>query len=142
MVRMRTFPVRIPAALLAALLAGCAAQPLAPAPVSDNAAVLALVEQARAEVTDNRLANAAATVERALRLEPRNPRLWQELARVRLAQGEPAQAEALAARSNTWAGNDQTLRAANWRLIGESRTVRGDTAGAHEAEERARQLEH
>ena len=49
---------------------------------------------------------AAASIERALRIEPRNPRLWQELARVRLKQGQYAQAENVAARSNSWAGDD------------------------------------
>jgi Tfp pilus assembly protein PilF len=72
-----------------------------------------------------RLANAAATLERALRIEPRNPRLWHELARVRLRQGEYAQAATLAARSNSWAGSDASLREANQRLIEEARIARG-----------------
>ncbi|MGW8183786.1 MAG: tetratricopeptide repeat protein, partial [Burkholderiales bacterium] len=73
----------------------------------------------------------------ALRLEPRNPRLWQELARVRLKQGEYAQAESLAARSNSWAGGDRQLRAENWRLIAQAREARGDAAGARAALETA-----
>ncbi len=85
--------------------------------------------------------SAVATIERAQRLEPRNPWLWQELARLYLAQGNDAQAESLAARSNTWAGSDWTLRATNWRLIGAARAARGDTAGAQEAEARAAKLE-
>ena len=98
---------------VAAILGGCASvQP--PAPVSESApppvpappahvetaAVASLMNGARADASAGRLLNAAASLERALRLEPRNPRLWQELARVRLMQGDYAQAESVAARSN------------------------------------------
>ena len=101
--------------IVSAVLAGCATAPgpepelppvqppeTAPAPRSENAAVAGLLENARADATAGRLANAAATLERALRIEPRNPRLWHELARVRLKQGQFAQAESVAARSNSW----------------------------------------
>jgi predicted Zn-dependent protease len=123
-------------ALLAALAGGCATL-VPPPPASDNAAVLALVDGARLDTGAGRLPNAAAALERALRIEPKNPRLWQELARVRLAQGDYAQAESLAARSNSWAGGDNRLRADNWRLIAEARERRGDSAGAKAAAERA-----
>jgi len=121
--------------LLVALLAGCAAvQPSAPpAPPQENVAIAGLMDTARADAAAGRLASSAASLERALRIEPRNPRLWQELARVRLAQGEYAQAEGLAARSNSWAGSDGALRAENWRLIAQSREARGDADGARAA---------
>ncbi len=95
---------------------------------------------ARADAAAGRLANAAATLERALRIEPRNPRLWQELARVRLKQGQYAQAESVAARSNSWAGSDNALRAGNWRLIAEARTARGDAEGARAALDTAERI--
>jgi tetratricopeptide (TPR) repeat protein len=131
----------LPAVTLPALLAACAALAPVPPPVSDNAAVLALVDQAHAEAADRRLQGAMGTMERALRIEPRNPYLWQELARLHLAQGDYDQTESLAARSNSWAGTNRQVRAANWRLIAEARLARGDEAGAREAEDRARQLE-
>jgi len=122
---------------LAVLIAGCASV-REPAPVSDSApatpappartesvAVAGLMDSARADLAVGRLANAAASLERALRIEPRNPRLWHELARVRMSQGDYAQAESLAARSNTWVGNDSELRAANVRLITQARTAQG-----------------
>src|SRR3979409_1902288 len=142
--------------LLAALLAGCATAPgpapepvpaPAPAPAvapepaakpsSETVAVAGLMQNARTEAAAGRFANSAATIERALRIEPRNPRLWQELARVRLKQGEFAQAESAAARANSGAGSDNTLRAENWRLIAESRGARGDAEGAQKALETA-----
>jgi Tfp pilus assembly protein PilF len=95
------------------------------------------MDGARSDVAAGRLVNAAASLERALRIEPRNPRLWQELARVRLKQGDYAQAESVAARSNSWAGNDNRLRAENWRLIAQAREARGDAAGARAALEAA-----
>jgi len=108
-----------------------------PAPAIESAAIASLMDGARQDVAAGRLANATASLERALRIEPRNPRLWQELARVRLKQGEYAQAESVAARSNSWAGGDNRLRAENWRLIAQAREARGDAAGARAALEAA-----
>ena len=119
-------------------LAGCATAPEpgpAPAPVEqapppastaprENTAVAGLMESARTDVAAGKLPSAAASLERALRIEPRNPRLWQQLARVRLQQGDFAQAENLAARSNSFAGSDTTLRAENQRIIEEARAGR------------------
>jgi len=56
---------------------------------------------------------------------------------VRLKQGQYAQAESVAARSNSWVGEDKALRAENWRLISESRNARGDQEGAKAALEAA-----
>ncbi len=136
---------------LVIFLAGCATAPgpsstPTPAPMpepaakpspSENVAVAGLIQNARTDVAAGRLTNAAATIERALRIEPRNPRLWRELALVRLKQGEYVQAESVAARSNSWAGNDNTLRAENWRLIAQAREARGDADGARTALETA-----
>jgi predicted Zn-dependent protease len=118
--------------------------PAPPAPQAEqpreNVAIAGLVDSARADAAAGRLPNAAAALERALRIEPRNPRLWQALARVRLRQGDYAQAESLAQRSNTWGGTDNRLRAQNWSLIAQSRQARGDTDGARKAQELADQI--
>jgi len=135
---------------LVVLLAGCATSPGPSTPIpaptpepaakpvpSENVAIAGLMQSARNDVAAGRLANAAASIERALRIEPRNPRLWRELALVRLKQGDYAQAESVAARSNSFAGNDSTLRAENWRLIAQAREARGDADGARKALETA-----
>ncbi len=140
------------------LLAGCAVAPgpeeerapagQAPTPppsaaqpeTRENVAIAGLMESARSDAAAGRLPNAAASLERALRIEPRNPRLWQELARVRLKQGDYVQAENLAQRSNTWGGTDNRLRADNWRLIAQCRQARGDSEGALKAQALADQL--
>jgi Tfp pilus assembly protein PilF len=121
---------------LVALLSGCAAQqpapvetspptaPPPPAAKSENMAIAGLMDSARSDASAGRLGSAAATLERALRIEPRNPRLWHELAKVRLRQADFSQAESLAARSNTYAGDDRDLRAANQKIISDARAAR------------------
>jgi len=123
--------------LLVIFAAGCAAPPQgtppepapppppeAPAAPKENVAIAGLMESARADAAAGKLVQAAASPERALRIEPRNPRLWHELARVRLRQGDTAQAANLAARSNSFAGNDGALRSANQNIIEQARTSR------------------
>jgi tetratricopeptide (TPR) repeat protein len=85
-------------------------------------------------------ARAAALLERALRIEPRNAALWHNLAAVRLSQQRYSQAESLALRSNSLAGADRKLQADNWRVIAAARGGRGDQAGARRAEDRAARL--
>ena len=84
---------------------------------------------------------AAASLERAIRIDPRNAILWHHLATIRLAEGEPTEAEQLAAKSNSLAAGNQPLQARNWELIAQARHERGDAAGARAAEQRARGLE-
>src|SRR3977135_1882070 len=82
-------------ALLAIVAAGCATMVPAPgsypapapfpepAPLpepaarTENLAIAGLMDGARSDAAAGRLTNAAASLERALRIEPRNPRLWQ-----------------------------------------------------------------
>lgn len=123
------------------VLGGCAALQTETLPTqpSDNAAVMALLNKAKNQSVAGRMDEASANLERALRIEPRNPVLWHELARVRLEQGQYRQAENMAAKSNMLAGTDRYLQAQNWRVIGEARSRRGDLHGAREAFEKAEQ---
>lgn len=128
--------------VIAASIAGCAGLPARETeslPVSDNNAVIALADAGRTDAASGKLDAAAASFERALRIEPRNPALWHELAKLRLQQGQYQQAEGLAARSNGWAGDNKTLRAENWRIIGQARLKRGDYPGAQSAFDKAAQ---
>lgn len=123
-------------------LAGCATMgPVAPEPVepvvSDNAAVVALLDTAGSQFACGELGAAGSSLERALRIEPRNPCLWQELARVRLNQGLYREAENLAAKSNTLVAGNRKLVRENWRIIGQARTRLGDYQGAQMAFEKA-----
>src|SRR6266478_4842229 len=59
--------------------------PAAPAPVT----------QAHTQAGGGDFGQAAATLERALRIEPDNPLLWIELGRVQLSENNAAQADAM-----------------------------------------------
>lgn len=123
-----------------ALISGCAGistQEPESLPVSDNHAVTVLADAARADAAGGKIDAAVASLERALRIEPRNPALWHELAKLRLQQGQYLQAEGLAAKSNGWAGGNKALRAGNWRIIGQARLKRGDYPGAQSAFDKA-----
>ena len=124
-------------------LAGCAVlQPVAPpTQPSGNTAVVALLNKAQSQAAAGRMDEARASLERALRIEPRNPALWQELARIRLDQGQYRQAENLAAKSNVLAGADRNLQVENWHIIGEARSRLGDLQGARAAFEKAERMQ-
>ena len=109
----------------------------APPAVPQTPPVQTLLSQAYQQRASDDLAGAAATLERALRIEPRNALLWNRLADVRLQQGQYAQAGNLAARSNALAGDQVGLKQDNWRIIAVTRHQRGDSAGAEQAAERA-----
>lgn len=117
------------------------APPSEPARASDSPAVIALLDRAHTQYQGHDLNSAAASLERALRIEPRNPQLWQRLANIRLEQGQWGQASQMAARSNSYAGRDSGLRARNWEIIAAARRAEGDVQGAATAELKARQLE-
>jgi len=112
-----------------------------PAVTTSAPAVVALLGQAETQANSGDLEAAAASLERAIRIEPRNPLLWYHLATVRLAQQEPAQAEQLAVKSNSLATGNRVQQSRNWRLIARARQALGDRAGAGAAERRARELE-
>ncbi|BCX88529.1 hypothetical protein MIN45_P0898 [Methylomarinovum tepidoasis] len=111
-----------------------------PPPVHAEApppAVVALVEQARQDRRRGDLERAAGRLERALRIQPDDARLWYELAVVRLEQGQPRLAEELAKKSLQLARGDIELQQRDWRLIAEARRRSRDAIGAREAERRA-----
>ena len=104
-------------------------------------AVLALLEHAEQQANDGDLESSAASLERAIRINPGSAVLWYHLATLRLAQGEALQAEQLAVKSNSLAPGNAVQQSRNWTLIAESRRQRGDSKGASLAERRARELE-
>lgn len=108
---------------------------------SGGPAVIALLERADQQYMNQDLDAAAASLERALRIEPRNPLLWHRLASVRLDQGQIDQAMQMAAKSNSLAGNNHSLSARNWQLISLAYRAKGDLEAARTAEDKARQFE-
>jgi Flp pilus assembly protein TadD len=100
----------------------------------------ALVAQAHTQAGSGDFPQAAATLERALRIEPDNPLLWIELGRVRLGEQNPAQADAMARKALTLAGGDALAQSSAWHLIADSLRARGRDPDAAQAEQRAATL--
>lgn len=80
-------------------------------------AVAALLAKADQQEYQAHWEQAAALLERALRIEPRNARLWHRLAKIRLQEGRYGMAESLAQKSNALAKDDEELKRANAELI-------------------------
>jgi tetratricopeptide (TPR) repeat protein len=100
-------------------------------------AASALVAQARQQAGGGEYGPAAATLERALGIEPDNPLLWIELGRVRLGENNAPQADAMGRKALTLATGDAAAQAGAWRLIADALRVRGRNPDASEAERRA-----
>jgi len=96
-------------------------------------ATAALLESARKNVQNRQWEKAAADLERAARLDPRNAGIWHDLAQVRLQQRQYPQAEALATRSNNLAGANAEVRARNEKVIAVARRATGNDTGAAES---------
>jgi hypothetical protein len=111
--------------------------PGAPRQFHIGPAASSLVTQARTQAGGGEYGQATATLERALRIEPGNPLLWIELGRVRLAENNAAQADAMGRKALALATGDAGAQAAAWHLIADSLHARGRDPEAAEAEGRA-----
>jgi hypothetical protein len=115
-----------------------------PAPVIREpvlgAASRALVDQARIQLASKNYPVAAGSIERALRIEPGNPLLWIELAKVRQAEGNHAQAENLARKAVSMSVQAPRAQARAWELIAETYRARGKNLEARDAQAKAESL--
>jgi predicted Zn-dependent protease len=93
-----------------------------------NATVASLLKQARYYESEGQLLRAASLIERSVRIQPKNPLVWQHLAEVRLAQGDFGQAEQLALKSNALAGADDEVKLKNWKIIARARQQQDTSA--------------
>ncbi len=100
---------------------------------SDSPAVDALLSEANRQLKTGNHDGAAASLERALRVEPRDAYLWHRLAYVRLKQVRGSQAESMALKSISLSGDKTELINSNWRLIARARKLLDDAAGAQDA---------
>lgn len=99
----------------------------------ENPAVTALLGQADGLLENGDLDAASSVLQRALRIEPDSPRLWQRLAEVRLAQGRLLEAEEMAMRSLRSSGQVGEWCRRNWLTLRETRTALGDPVEAERA---------
>ena len=95
------------------------------APARSNNASTVLIETASQQYADGQLDQAAATLERALHIQPNNPATLHYLGVLRLQQGQYEQAETLALRSNLRVGNNHALRSRNLQLIEAAHKAQG-----------------
>ncbi len=83
-----------------------------------------LLEKAESQQQAGDLSGAASTLERAVRIEARNPLLWNRLANVRLQQGHSDLAVEFASKSSEFAGSDESLKQNNARIIDKANSSR------------------
>lgn len=100
----------------------------------------ALVQQAHTQAHAGAFVPAAATIERALRIEPENPLLWIELGQIRLSENNPSQANAMGHKALALATGDPRAQASAWRLVAESLRVLGRNEEAADADRKANTL--
>ena len=100
-------------------------------------AVGALVLAASQNTKAGNIESATTTIERAIRIEPRNATLYYKLALLRLRQSKPVMAEDLAKKAVLLASNDTQLKKHSWLLIARAREMQGDLNGGKEARSKA-----
>lgn len=100
----------------------------------------ALVNQATTQRRSKNFVQAAATLERALRIEPKNPLLWLEYGALRMDEHNYPQAESMGRKALASATGDPHTQSSAWRLIADSYKARNQTALAEQAYSRANTL--
>jgi len=95
--------------------------------------IIALLEDSDRLSRQGQSIKAAATIERALRIEPRNGLLWQRLSKVRFQQQQWKQSIAMAKKSNVLLKSNRKMKSENWNLIAEAYEKLGEYSKADEA---------
>jgi Flp pilus assembly protein TadD len=110
------------------------------APATLSPASTALVSQAQAQRKRGDLPGATVSLERALRIEPRNPLLWVEMGRLRMDQRNYPQAEAMGRKALSMAIGDSRTQSQAWQLVADALRARGRNMEAQEALEKSQEL--
>ena len=105
------------------------------APLSPAVSALALAAAQNSQ--SGNIESATTTIERAIRIEPRNATLYYKLALLKLKQSKPRLAEDLAKKAALLASNDAELKKHSWLLVARAREMQGDLAGGKEARAKA-----
>lgn len=104
-----------------------------------NPAVKALLADAGAAESMGDFGQASTLLERALRIQPRDPEVLQSLAEVNLHIADYEQALSFATRSYDFGPRVGEICSRNWNTISISRQHLGDPDGAREAKLKAKQ---
>jgi hypothetical protein len=105
------------------------------APLSPAVGALALA--ANQSSKSGEIEAATTTIERAIRIEPRNATLYYKLALLKLKQSKPRLAEDLAKKAALLASSDTQLKKHSWLLVARAREIQGDLKGGKEARAKA-----
>jgi len=103
-------------------------------------AVVALLEDVKLYERTGKSDQAVATIERALRIEPKNPLLWQRLSFLRLRQGHWQQAISMAQKSNALAAGNKRMQITNWKIIAKACEINGNKTGLKQARQMIQSL--
>ena len=87
------------------------------ATLPENSIVKGISDQANQLILNGELGAAAQTIERGLRIAPKEAFLWSQLATVRLRQHRYNQAQSLAAKSSSLAPENSALISRNQKII-------------------------
>ena len=99
-----------------------------------------LLANARQNVRAGKFNQAEMMLERALRLEPRNARLWHEMAQVKYGQKNYGQVIQFCIKSNSLAKKDYGLIKQNWLLMEKAYLQLGESEKAKQARSKAGSL--
>ena len=102
-----------------------------------NPAVEKLYEEAAEAEAAGDLDQAAVLLERALRIQPRNPEVLQQMAEIQLAKKDYEQALTFATRSYDIGPRVGEICSRNWRTISVAREYQGNIEASVEAESKA-----
>ncbi|MCK5902064.1 MAG: tetratricopeptide repeat protein [Cocleimonas sp.] len=98
-------------------------------------AVQALLVQAYADAKLGRRDAAMSKLERGLRIEPQNPKLWYQLAELHYAAGDYQQAITMAKKAINFSENDAQMKGKNWDFISKVAKRSGDRRTLSEADD-------
>lgn len=101
---------------------------------ASSPAIAALMGEAERDELNGNRENAAAALERAIRIAPKNARLWNRLAALKMRQGQWQQALNLARKSNSLAPGNYDLQLENWQLILAVKQKVNDIQGIRDAQ--------
>ncbi|MCR9261051.1 MAG: tetratricopeptide repeat protein [Pseudomonadaceae bacterium] len=91
-----------------------------------SAATIALLAQAQAALSDDAPQTAITYLERAVRIDPRNPQLWIELSAAHLADNNLAAANQHIRKAIALAGNDPAQSRSAWLQMADIREAEGN----------------
>ena len=99
--------------------------------------VLATLDEAETLAARGDNSRAMASLERGIRIKPKDPWLWHQLSVLKLRSGNWLDAIAMAGKSNSLAGDNRQLLSGNWMVIAEAREARGEQSEAEAARRKA-----